>query len=59
MASIKKEYVMAVISAILIPLGTWVIKKIVSKGIDKLDSKSGADEKNNLPSDSQRVEGKV
>jgi hypothetical protein len=59
MASIKKEYVMGGISAILIPLGAWVIKKIVSKGIDKLDSKSGADEKDNLASDSQRVEGKV
>jgi hypothetical protein len=29
------------------------------KGVDKLDSKSGADERNDLASDSQRVEGKV
>jgi len=59
MGSIKKEYVMGGISAILIPLGAWVIKKIVSKWTDKLDSESGADEKNNLASDSQRVEEKV
>lgn len=50
MASVKKEYIMMGISTILIPLGTWVFKKIASKGIDKLNSKFNADENNHLPS---------
>ena len=59
MGSVKKEYVMAGISAILIPLGTWVIKKIIRKGTDKLDSESGGNEMNDFATDSQRVEEKV
>lgn len=59
MASIKKEYIAMGISSILIPLGTWVFKKIVSKGIERLDSKSGADGNNNLASDLQPVEEKA
>lgn len=55
MASVKKEYVMAGISTVLIPLGTWVFKKIVSKGVERLDSKSGADGNNNLAADLQPV----
>ncbi|NVL90183.1 MAG: hypothetical protein HWN69_04190 [Desulfobacterales bacterium] len=53
MASVKKEYVMAGISTVLIPLGIWILKKIASKVIDKGDSKSGADGNNNLASDLQ------
>ena len=59
MGSIKKEYVMGGISAILIPLGTWIIKKIINKRTDKLDSESGGNERNDLASSSQRVDGKV
>jgi hypothetical protein len=59
MASVKKEYVIAGISTLLIPLGTWILKKIASKVIDKGDSKSSADENNDVASASQPVEGKV
>jgi len=40
MASSKKKLVMMVVSTILIPLGTFLLKKIAEKVIDKLDSKS-------------------
>jgi len=40
MASSKKKLVMMVVSTILIPLGTFFLKKIAEKVIDKLDSKS-------------------
>ena len=57
MPSIK--LVMMSVSTILIPLGKLVLKKIFSKGTDKLDSRSSDDEKDKLASTTQKVMSKA
>ena len=57
MGSIK--LVMMGVSTILIPLGKLIFKKIVKKGVDKLDSRSGDDEEDKLVSTTQKVMSKV
>ena len=47
------------LSTILIPLGKLILKKIVRKGIDKLDSNGGDDVKDKLVSTTQQFEGKA
>ena len=48
MASSKKKLVMMVVSTILIPLGTFLLKKIVTEITGKLDSRSSEEEKDTL-----------
>ncbi len=48
MASPNKRFVMLGISTILIPLGKWVLKKIMGKGIDTLANKCSPSE-NDIP----------
>jgi hypothetical protein len=57
MGSIK--LVMMGVSTILIPLGKLIFKKIVKKGVDKLDSRSGDDEEDKLVSSTQKVMSKA
>jgi len=57
MGSIK--LVMMGVSTILIPLGKLIFKKIVKKGVDKLDSRSGDDEEDKLVSTTQKVMSKA
>ncbi len=57
MGSIK--LVMMGVSMILIPLGKLIFKKIVKKGVDKLDSRSGDDEEDKLVSTTQKVMSKA
>ena len=47
MASLKKKLVMMGVSAILIPLGTFFLKKITEKVVNKLDSESSYHENDN------------
>ena len=53
MASIK--LVMIGVSTILVPLGKLIFRKVVRKGIDKLDWRSSDDEKDKLASTTQKV----
>ena len=57
MASMK--LVMMGVSTILIPLGKLIFRKVVRKGIDKLDSRSSDDEKDKLVSTTQKVMSKA
>ena len=57
MASMK--LVMMGVSTILIPLGKLIFRKVVRKGIDKLDSRSSDDEKDKLASTTQKVMSKA
>lgn len=43
------------ITSIVIPLGKLVLKKIFGKGTDKLDSRSGDDERDRLVPTMQKV----
>jgi hypothetical protein len=53
MAKLNKKLVMMGVSAILIPLGKLLLKKIVEKYIDKLDSRASDDVEDKLVSTSQ------
>ena len=57
MASIK--LVMIGVSTILVPLGKLIFRKVVRKGIDKLDWRSSDDEKDKLASTTQKVMSKA
>jgi hypothetical protein len=59
MAKLNKKLIMMGLSTILIPLGKLILKKIVRKGIDKLDSNGGDDVKDKLVSTTQQFEGKA
>jgi len=53
------KLVMMGVSTILIPLGKLIFRKVVRKGIDKLDSRSSDDEKDKLASTTQKVMSKA
>ena len=53
MASVNKKLVMIGVSTILIPLGTFFLKKITEKVINKLDSESSCHENDNPCSTAQ------
>ena len=53
MASVNKKLVMIGVSTILIPLGTFFLKKITEKVINKLDSESSYHENDNPCSTAQ------
>jgi len=55
MASLQKKLIMMGITTIVIPLGKLVLKKIFSKGTDKLDSGSGDDERDRFVPTTQNV----
>ena len=55
MLGVNGRFVMVGISTILIPLGKWVLKRIVGKGIDKLAHTSSARENDSFRSRSEEV----
>ena len=59
MASLQKKLIMMGITTIVIPLGKLVLKKVFSKGTDKLDSRCGDDEEVKLVPTTQKVMSKA
>ena len=53
MAKLNKKLVMTGVSIILIPLGKLILKKVMKKGIDKLDSRASDDVQDKFVSTTQ------